>query len=55
MPIIVYWGLAALGAGAGVKLFGDGVEDSAKAARDIAVTVGIGAGVYLIAKKQGII
>lgn len=55
MPVIAYWGLAALASGVGVKLFGDGVEDSAKAAKDVAVTVAIGAGVYLIAKKQGII
>lgn len=55
MPIVAYWGLSALATGLGIKFIGDGVEDGAKGLKDVAIVAGIGAGVYLIAKKQGVI
>ncbi len=54
MPLLL-WGIGAAGVGLGVKLFGDGVEDTAKATRDLAIVGGIGFAAYLVAKKQGII
>lgn len=55
MPIVIVWGLGALGVGAGLKLAGDGIEDGTRAARDLAIVGGIGMAAYLIAKKQGLI
>lgn len=55
MPIAIAWGLSALGIGAGVKLFGSGVEDSAQGFRDVAVVALVGGGLYLYGKKQGLI
>lgn len=54
MPIVA-WGAAALMTGIGVKLFGDGVEDSGRAVRDVIIAGAVGYGVYMVAKKQGVI
>lgn len=54
MPFILF-GVGSLLTGAGIKFFGDGVEDTAKSTRDLAIAGAIGVGVYLVAKKQGVI
>jgi len=55
MPAILIWSVGAAGFGLAAKWFGDGIEDTAKATRDLAIVGGIGFAAYLVAKKQGII
>ncbi len=55
MPLVLVWGLGALATGAGVKFLGDGIEDTAKASKDLMIVAAIGGGAYLIAKKQGLL
>lgn len=55
MPAVLLWGLGVAGLGLGTKWFGDGVEDTAKATRDLAIVGGIGFAAFLIARKQGLI
>ena len=54
MPFVLF-GVGSLLTGAGIKFFGDGVEDTARSTRDLAIAGAVVAGVYLVAKKQGVI
>lgn len=55
MPVVAWWAVSAIATGIGFKFFGDGVEDTGKGIRDAAIAVAVVGGVYLVAKKQGIV
>lgn len=56
MPLIILgWGLGSLALGAGIKLAGDGVEDTATGFSKLILAGGVAYGAYVIARHQGVI
>lgn len=55
MPLIAWWGVAAVLSGFGIKMAGDGVEDSSNGVRDLVIAGAALGAVYLMAKDRGLI